>query len=95
MSDDSSTRGFHVHAFRASDEAMIENIWESFGNSLLDIGSRHVDLWNQSVDRGAELTDLPQVADFISEFQDRALSITCLSRLSHGRKKEKTLYFNK
>ena len=59
-----------------SDESKLEEIWKSFGDWLIEIGSTHVDLWNQSIDRGAELANLEPVVKFTAEFQQKALATT-------------------
>jgi hypothetical protein len=58
------------------DEYKLEEIWKSFGDWLIEIGSTHADLWNKSVARGAELANLEPVVKFTTEFQQRALATT-------------------
>jgi hypothetical protein len=40
------------------DEYELESIWNSFGPSLPQVAAQNFDLWNQCIDRGAELWDL-------------------------------------
>jgi hypothetical protein len=59
-----------------ADEYALERAWASFGDRLIEVGEANVGLWNQSVERGAELTSLPPVAAFIANFQQRARTVT-------------------
>jgi hypothetical protein len=61
------------------DEAEIERIWDSFGPRVLDVAERHRALWDQCIERGAELGALPAVravqARFRADVQARAREI--------------------
>ncbi len=50
------------------DEYMIERIWDSFGGSLGAVMAANRQLWDASIDRGAELEDLPAVRALRSRF---------------------------
>ncbi|MFH0784921.1 MAG: hypothetical protein V2B20_23610 [Pseudomonadota bacterium] len=52
------------------DEMEIEQIWGSFGDAILQIASEeeNYSLWRQSIDRGAELDDLPAVRNAQGKF---------------------------
>ncbi len=51
------------------DEAAIERIWAAFGPRVLDIASQHRELWDQSIERGAELDKLPAVKKTGAQFR--------------------------
>ncbi len=51
------------------DEAAIERIWAAFGPRVLDVASQHRGLWDQSIDRGAELDKLPAVEATEAKFR--------------------------
>jgi hypothetical protein len=61
------------------DEAELEHIWGSFGPRVLDVAERHRTLWDQCIERGAELDELPAVravqAHFRADVQARAREI--------------------
>ncbi|HYU84497.1 MAG TPA: DUF4157 domain-containing protein, partial [Kribbellaceae bacterium] len=50
------------------DELVIEQIWRSFGDRLATIASANMPLWQQCMDRGAELDELPQVVALQDRF---------------------------
>jgi hypothetical protein len=50
------------------DEAMIEQIWESFGDQLPRIMAARTALWKLCLEVGAELDDLPQVKALRTQF---------------------------
>jgi hypothetical protein len=50
------------------DEAMIEQIWESFGDQLPRIMAERTALWKLCLEVGAELDDLPQVKALRTQF---------------------------
>jgi A nuclease family of the HNH/ENDO VII superfamily with conserved AHH len=60
-------------------EAEIERIWGSFGPRVLDIAERNRALWDQCIERGAELDELPAVravqATFRADVQARAREV--------------------
>src|SRR4051794_9115418 len=45
------------------DEGTLERIWRSFGDEVVAVASRNLELFRQSADRGAELLNLPQLQD--------------------------------
>jgi hypothetical protein len=51
------------------DEAAIERIWAAFGPRVLDVASQHRDLWDQSIERGAELDELAAVEATRAKFR--------------------------
>jgi hypothetical protein len=51
------------------DEAAIERIWAAFGPRVLDVASQHRDLWDASIERGAELDELPAVEAIRAKFR--------------------------
>ncbi len=51
------------------DEAAMETIWGSFGESLPAVASRNIGVWEACIARGAELADLPAVARFRTTFE--------------------------
>jgi len=59
------------------DEADLEQKWGSFGDRLPDVANRNFGLWTQSIQRGAELEDLPAVTTlkrrFASDVRRKAL----------------------
>ncbi|WHO39146.1 DUF4157 domain-containing protein [Sphingobium sp. AP49] len=57
------------------DEWALEQLWSSAGD-LLAFAALHVEQWNASVERGAELTGLPQVQSFLIIFRAHAVAMT-------------------
>lgn len=59
------------------DEYDLERKWGSFGDRLPEIASQYFSLWNESIQRGAELADLPAVVAlkrrFASDVRRKAL----------------------
>ena len=53
-----------------SDEYALEAIWGSFGESLIVVASANFELWNDCIERGAELEDLPAVQQIRTQFVD-------------------------
>jgi hypothetical protein len=51
------------------DEYALEAIWGSFGDRLIKVASAHLELWNNCIERGAELNDLPAVKKLEGQFQ--------------------------
>ncbi|MBW4518159.1 MAG: DUF4157 domain-containing protein [Scytolyngbya sp. HA4215-MV1] len=52
------------------DEYALEAIWGSFGDRLIKVASAHLELWNQCIERGAELENLPAVKQLSTWFID-------------------------
>lgn len=71
--DDRLNRIREIHGYwwvGPSDEAELEYIWGTFGNSLEQIASDNLELWKKSLDYGAELDDLPQVEAIKSRYEN-------------------------
>jgi Domain of unknown function (DUF4157) len=51
------------------DEYALEAIWGSFGDRLIKVASAHFDIWNQCIERGAELNNLPAIKKLEDRFQ--------------------------
>ncbi len=51
------------------DEYALEEIWNSFGDEVLAVGSAHFDVWKKCVDRGAELDNLKAVEKVKAKFK--------------------------
>lgn len=58
------------------DERALEKIWASFGDRLFEVANDHLDLWNRSWRRGAELTKILEVREFLAKFRQRTLTET-------------------
>ncbi len=52
------------------DESDLENLWESFGDRCAEVAIAHYDLWQQCIDRGAELDDIAPVEKIKERFRE-------------------------
>jgi hypothetical protein len=60
-----------------SDESKMEEIWGSFGSSVLTIAGQRQKLWDDCIDKGAELEDLPEIERVNNSF---VADVTALAR---------------
>lgn len=51
------------------DETDLEHIWESFGDRCPEVAIAHYDLWQQCLDRGAELDDIKPIEKLKDRFR--------------------------
>jgi hypothetical protein len=49
-------------------ETVLEEIWASFGEDLPAVAARHPEEWQKSIDRGAEIADLPPLRILRQQF---------------------------
>jgi hypothetical protein len=57
------------------DEGTLERIWSSFGDDLVDVAGRNLELFEQSAERGAELLDLPQLKRLRARFRHDVIGL--------------------
>jgi hypothetical protein len=60
-----------------SDESKMEEIWGSFGSSVLTVAGQHQTLWDACIDKGADLDELPEIERVTNGF---VADVTALAR---------------
>jgi hypothetical protein len=60
-----------------SDESKMEEIWGSFGSSVLTVAGQHQKLWDDCVDKGADLDELSEIERVTDSF---VADVTVLAR---------------